>query len=167
MGMQYRIRKVTDGDREAVVAIFNYFVERSYAAYPEKKVNLDFFDKLRQLATGYPFYVIESPREGTVGFGLMRPYLSYDTFRHSAELTYFILPEHTRKGLGLKLLRMLTKEGKALGIDNLLVHMSSRNKASIDFHRKQGFHECGRFRKIGRKFGKDFDVLWMQLTINE
>ena len=40
MRMTYRIRKVTDGDREAVVAIFNYFVEHSYAAYPEEKANL-------------------------------------------------------------------------------------------------------------------------------
>jgi phosphinothricin acetyltransferase len=167
MRMTYRIRKVTDGDREAIVAIFNYFVEHSYAAYPEKKVNLDFFDSLRQLATGYPFYVIESLRKGPVGFGIMRPYNSCDTFRRTAELTYFILSEHTRKGLGTKLLRILINEGKTLGIDNLLVNISSRNKASIDFHKKQGFQECGRFRNIGSKFGKDFDVLWMQLTINQ
>jgi len=132
-----------------------------------RRKRTSFFDRLRRLATGYPFYVIESPREGTVGFGLMRPYNTYGTFKRTAELTYFILPEHTRKGLGLKLLRTLANEGKALGIDNLLAHMSSLNKASIDFHRKQGFHECGRFRNIGRKFGKNFDVLWMQLIINE
>jgi len=32
----------------------------------------------------------------------------------------------------------------------------------IEFHLKNGFRECGRFMKVGRKFGEDFDVVWMQ-----
>jgi L-amino acid N-acyltransferase YncA len=27
---------------------------------------------------------------------------------------------------------------------------------------KNGFRECGRFLKIGRKFGEDFDAVWLQ-----
>jgi len=33
---------------------------------------------------------------------------------------------------------------------------------SLNFHFKQGFKECGRFQRIGQKFGRDFDVIWMQ-----
>lgn len=33
---------------------------------------------------------------------------------------------------------------------------------SINFHKKNGFIECGRFQRIGRKHGQTFDVIWMQ-----
>ena len=32
----------------------------------------------------------------------------------------------------------------------------------IAFHLKNGFHECGRFCRVGTKFGLDFDMLWFQ-----
>ena len=32
----YNLRKAEDRDRTAVADIFNYFVENSYAAYPDK-----------------------------------------------------------------------------------------------------------------------------------
>ncbi len=49
-----------------------------------------------------------------------------------------------------------------MGIDSLLVNISSRNRESLGFHLKNGFRECGRFLKVGRKFGEDFDAVWMQ-----
>lgn len=33
---------------------------------------------------------------------------------------------------------------------------------SLAFHRKHGFEDCGRFKGVGRKFGEDFDIVWMQ-----
>jgi len=52
-----------------------------------------------------------------------------------------------------------------LKIKTLLASISSRNKESIAFHKKHGFIECGRFKDIGRKRGKPFDVVWMQKVI--
>lgn len=163
--MDYHIRKVRSKDGEPIVSIFNYFVENSYAAYPERKVGLKFFGKLRELSAGYPFYVVETVKEEVVGFGLMRAYHSCDTFKGAAEVTYFILPEHTRKGLGTMLLNAFTEEARKMGVDTLLVDISSRNVASLDFHRKSGFVKCGRLKRVGKKFGEDFDVVWMQKHI--
>ena len=47
-------------------------------------------------------------------------------------------------------------------IDTLLADISSLNEPSIKFHEKLGFSHCGSFKRVGRKFGKDFDVVWMQ-----
>jgi len=44
-------------------------------------------------------------------------------------------------------------------------HISSLNEGSIRFHLRHGFTECGRFRRVGRKRGQDFDMVWMQLTL--
>jgi phosphinothricin acetyltransferase len=49
-----------------------------------------------------------------------------------------------------------------MGIDNLLASASSLNEQSLRFHAKVGFERCGTFRSVGRKAGRDFDVVWFQ-----
>ena len=165
MSMEYRVRNVETDDGPAVVEIFDYFVESSFAAYPEGKVGPDFFDKLRMLSSGYPFVVVETNEREVVGFAMLRPFYMIDSFKRSAELTYFLLPEHTGKKLGSRILRSFIEQARKMGIDTLLASISSLNEQSIRFHEKHGFAECGRFRRVGRKHGRDFDVVWMQLFI--
>jgi phosphinothricin acetyltransferase len=77
-------------------------------------------------------------------------------------VTYFIHPDHTGKGLGKRLLGFLEKGALEKGITNLLASISSLNPGSVEFHQKHGFTECGRFRKVGKKKGREFDTVWMQ-----
>jgi L-amino acid N-acyltransferase YncA len=106
--------------------------------------------------------VIESEGGQVVGFGLMHRYHPSEAFDRVAELTYFILPSHIRKGLGTQLLNLLFEQASKIGVDTLLASISSTNQISLDFHRKHGFRECGRFLRVGKKFEKDFDVIYMQ-----
>lgn len=163
--MDYNLRKVTENDADKVIDIFNYYIENSFAAYLDQKLSYETFPALVALAKGYPFYVIESNEGGVIGFGFLGRYHPSPTFNQVAELTYFIMPNHTKKGLGSKLLTVLSDEAKAIGIDSLLANINSLNQPSINFHLAQGFEECGRFVRIGNKQGTDFDVVWMQKFI--
>lgn len=60
------------------------------------------------------------------------------------------------------LLTSLEKEAAEKGITNILANISSLNPNSIKFHQKNGFIECGRFKKVGKKKGQEFDTVWMQ-----
>ncbi|MBI4642672.1 MAG: GNAT family N-acetyltransferase [Deltaproteobacteria bacterium] len=60
------------------------------------------------------------------------------------------------------MLDLFAREAGQRGIDSLIANISSRNQESIRFRLKNGFQECGRFLRVGRKFGEDFDVVWMQ-----
>ncbi|OPY29254.1 MAG: Acetyltransferase (GNAT) family protein [Methanocella sp. PtaU1.Bin125] len=162
--MEYEIRPVTPEDRAGIIDIFNYYIEHTFAAYPEQKVPGEFFGMLMQLAKGYPFYVAESGK-AVVGYGLLRPHSPISSFRRTAELTCFIAPDFTGKGIGQAILGRLVADAKAMGIDTILASISSANEGSIRFHRKYGFTECGTFRRAGKKFGRDFDETWMQLHI--
>ena len=161
---EYTIREARDSDKRQIVDVFNYHVKNSFAAYPETEVNLGFFDALSKMAKGFPFLVIEVDQR-VVGFGLVRPYHNYETFKRTGLLTYFLLPEYTGLGWGSELLDRLVREAVARGMDNLLASISSRNEQSLAFHRKHGFVECGRLRDVGVKFGKSFDVVWMQKRV--
>ncbi|MHB9068679.1 MAG: GNAT family N-acetyltransferase, partial [Pirellulaceae bacterium] len=84
------------------------------------------------------------------------------TLSRTAEVTYFISPEFTKRGIGTALLKRLSDEAILRGIDLLVASISSKNEESIAFHRKNGFRECGRFERAGRKNEQDFDIVWMQ-----
>jgi L-amino acid N-acyltransferase YncA len=162
--VKFTVRSVRPEDKAGIVDIFNYYVENTFAAYPEQKVPQEFFGMLLQLSKGYPFYVAEA--EGrVVGYGLLRPHAPFGTFRRTAELTCFIAPECTGKGIGTAVLDRLVSDAKAAGIETILASVSSENTGSIHFHKKYGFAECGSFRKVGKKFGKDFDEVWLQLLV--
>ena len=161
---KYVFREIRDTDKDAFERIFNYYINNSMAAYGEEQVSDETFDIFRKSTEKFGFYVIDCDDE-VVGFGFVRPYNVVKSFDRSAQLTYFILPEHTRKGLGSKFLALLTERAKEKDVDTLLAHISSANERSIQFHRKLGFEECGRFKRIGKKFGQDFDVVWMQKFI--
>ncbi|WP_424356734.1 N-acetyltransferase family protein [Methanocella sp. MCL-LM] len=162
--MDYQIRPVVNDDKQGIVDIFNYYVENTMAAYPEQKVPPAFFDMLAQMAKGYPFYVAEAA--GSVaGYALLRPHSPMPAFRRSAELTCFISPGYTGKGIGTALLDRLVQDARAQGIDTILASVSSANENSINFHLKHGFVRCGTFARAGKKFGKDFDEVWLQRFI--
>ena len=162
--VEHTTREVTDADAQAIVDIFNYHAQNSFAAYADHEVGIELFHRLRNASRKFLFLVVEVEHK-VVGFGLMCPYHTFETFKKTAVLTYFLLPDYTRLGLGSELLNRLVRDARARGVDNLLAHISSRNKQSLDFHRKHGFVECGRLRGIGVKFGEEFDVVWVQKSL--
>jgi phosphinothricin acetyltransferase len=117
------------------------------------------------MTRGYPAIVAKAAAGKVAGFAFLRPYHFAETFKRTAEITYFLLPEHTRLGLGTAFLEELVKAARAMGIDSILASVSSLNQASLNFHLRHGFKECGRFPRVGRKFGEDFDVVYMHLQI--
>jgi phosphinothricin acetyltransferase len=163
--MAYIFEKMADQHRTAVIDIFNYYIANSFAAYLEEAVSYEFFDQFLNMTQGYPAVVIKDDTETIVGFAFLHAFRPGRTFRRAAEITYFLLPEHTGKGIGATILKQFSLAAKEQGIDTLLANISSRNGGSLRFHRKNGFEQCGRFRRVGKKFGKDFDVVWMQLNM--
>lgn len=159
------VRKVCDHDRDGISAIFNHYVENSFAAYPDQPVDEDFLDNMNKIVYGDAFFVIETAEKKLAGFAFLKRYHPASTFNRVAEAGYFILPEYTRRGIGTRILEHLEKTARSLGIDALLAHISSRNQPSLAFHEKHGFRECGRFQRICRKFGRDVDIVWMQKFI--
>lgn len=147
-----------------VMAIYNYYIENSFAAYPEQKLPVSFFDKLLEMTEGYPAFVIKSEND-IVGFCLLRAYNSFSTFNNTAEISYFIDEKHSGKGLGKIALHKLMDAAREQGITTILASVSSKNPHSLSFHQKNGFSECGRFKEIGCKFGKTFDIVYFSQTI--
>lgn len=163
--MEYRLEEMTFEHGHEVIDIFNHYVSNSFAAYGDRPVEYGHFNRFLEIAHGYPAVVVRAEAEKIVGFAFLHPFRSESTFQRVAEITYFIHPDHIGKGLGTMILEQFIGAAQSHGIETFLASISSRNEMSLQFHIKKGFVECGRFRRIGRKFGEDFDVVWMQLEL--
>lgn len=162
--MDYKLEAMDRQHGRDVMDIFNYYVANSFAAYPDQPADYSRFNRFLEAAHGYPAVVVMDEVENiVVGFAFLHPFRPESTFQRVAEITYFLHPDHTGKGLGTMILEQFVAVAKERGIETFLASISSYNEASLRFHAKHGFEECGRFRRIGRKFGQDFDVVWMQL----
>jgi len=164
--MSYNIRQAADKDKNDLADIFNHYIKKSHAAFFDKRVTPDFFKKLQDIVCRDSFYVIEN-EDGrqVIGFGLLKKYHPSEVFSGVAELGYFLKPDFTHRGLGTLMLHTLVADARKMKIKTLLASISSLNEESIRFHIKHGFFECGRFKYIGQKHGKSFDVVWMQKFI--
>jgi phosphinothricin acetyltransferase len=165
--MKIRFDKMVEGDREAVIDLFNYYIENSFAAYPEKKVPYGLFDAFLTLTEGYPAFTVRDEEIGNriVGFAFLRPYHPLDTFLRAAEITYFLEPSYTGKGIGSKILERIAVEARRKEIDTILANVCSLNDLSLRFHKHHGFAECGWFRRVAKKKGQDLDAVWLQLIL--
>jgi phosphinothricin acetyltransferase len=162
MRTEVRLDPISPAGREEVVDLFNHYVTSSFAAFPDREVSYSFFDLLMEAVGGYPALAARDAHGTLIGFGLLRPHHRLPAFARTAETTCFIAPDHTRQGIGSRILEELERQARARGIAALLAPISSLNEPSIAFHLKHGFVEAGRFRQIGQKMGRCFDVVWMQ-----
>lgn len=163
--MNYTFTPITIEDRIPIIDVFNYYVENSYAAYPETKFPYEAFDRFLEMFQGFPSAAVKDENDKLIGFGFLRSYNPIPTFSQTAEITYFLDPGYTGKGIGKTLLNYLIEEGRKKGLTNILANISSLNRGSIIFHEKNGFVECGRFKNVCNKNQRHFDVVWMQRSL--
>ncbi len=121
----YTFEKMGEAHRIGVVDVYNHFIRHSMAAFPEEPIPYAMFDKFMEMAKGYPAYVVLEAGGSVAGFAFLRPYLAISTFSRTAEIAYFIFPEHTNRGVGSVLLHLLFEGAENLGLRTILSGISS------------------------------------------
>lgn len=159
--MNSTLQPLAEEHRQSVIDIYNHYVDHGFASYREIRIPYEAFDRFLAMSKGFPAYVSISEEGQVEGFAFLHAWHPSECFTRIAEVTYFLHPDATRKGIGSRLLKRMIEEAAVMKVDRILASISSRNPESLAFHRKYGFEECGRFSGIGTKHGQDFDVVWM------
>ncbi|KUL20272.1 GNAT family N-acetyltransferase [Chlorobium limicola] len=154
---------VSDGPE--VLDIFNFYADRSFAAYSLTPLPDEMASMFLELSNGYPAFVARDENGKAVGFGMLRPYSPMPAFAGTAEITLFLRDGYTGQGIGKVILDHLVEQAAEMGLVSILASISSLNEGSIRFHLRNGFQECGRFRDAGEKLGRKFDVVYCQRMV--
>ncbi len=109
----------------------------------------------------YRLLVAEEQAEilGYVATGRFRAKQAYDT---TVEASIGCAPDAVGKGIGSKLYAALFEALASEDIHRIVAGIAQPNPASNALHKKFGFQKVGAFSEVGRKFGKYWDVLWME-----
>ncbi len=96
---------------------------------------------------------------GYAGTTRFRPKAAYDT---TVETTVYCAPEAIGKGIGSKLYTKLFELLKGEDVHRFVAGYALPNAATEALHRRFGFKVVGVFSEVGRKFGKYWDVCWVE-----
>ena len=100
-----------------------------------------------------------------MGYAYASTYYARAAYDWTTELSIYVVKEARGQGIGSALYTALEEELQARGYLRFLACIAVPNDASIAMHEKRGYVQVAHFPKIGYKFNKWHDVVWMQKTI--
>lgn len=156
------IRPTTESDQLFVMEIYNEAVRNTTATFDtvERTLNeqLTWFRKHKQ---NHPIFVAEEKNE-IIGWASLSAWSDRSAYDGTVEVSVYIHYEHRGKGVGKKLLEMITLEGKNVNNHSVISRITADNEISIHLHESIGYRHIGVMKEVGFKFGKYIDVCMMQ-----
>ncbi|WP_028655322.1 GNAT family N-acetyltransferase [Nocardioides sp. J54] len=162
------IRVATDADLDAVAAIYDREVHDGTATFDTVPPPRSKWEGL--LASPHPgdHFLVAASGDQVLGFAYssqFRPKGAYDGTR---EVTVYLDPAATGRGLGRLLYDDLLARLEAAGMRTALALVSLPNDASEALHRACGFERQGVLRQVGRKHDRWIDVaLWQKVLADD
>jgi L-amino acid N-acyltransferase YncA len=156
------IRKATQADAGACLAIYRPFVESTAVSFEEVVPTVEeFAARIEKSLSGWAWLVAE--KDGRcIGYAYGHSHRERAAYRWSVEVTIYVDCSHRRQGVGRQLYQRLFTELASLGYCNAYAGVTQPNESSMALHRSVGFEYIGTFRSVGRKFDRWHDVAWFQ-----
>ena len=166
------IRFASPADAEALVAIYAPYILKTAITYEyEIPSTAEFARRIETYSAKYPYLVAEL--DGIpVGYAYACPLGSRPAFDWSVETAIYIREDCKGLGMGKALYEKLESILKAMGIRTMTAAVASvehedpyLTNASIAFHLRMGFAPVGTFHNAGCKFGRWYDLTWLEKAI--
>lgn len=156
-----------DKDYPAVKEIYDYYVLNTTVTFATTVTSLAALNE--SILTGHPkykSYIIKT--NGTVcGFCYFSHYNKRQAYDRTAEVTLYLKPGYTGKGIGRQTLEKLETVAREHGISVLIGIITAENHQSVRLFEKCGYKKCTHFRKVGEKFNRILDVVGYQKIVGE
>jgi len=167
MSDAFTIRDVGQQDAAAIAAIYSHHVLHGTASYEIDPPSVeDTLAKIRRITnSGWPFLVAEIG-EAVAGYAYATQFRDRAAYQFTAEDSIYVHPEWMGRGIGSALLDTLMQRSSAQGFRTIIAVIGGAEPASIALHSKCGFREAGRLEKVGFKFGRWLDSLYMQRELS-
>lgn len=174
MENEIRIRTVLPTDAEAVLAIYAPYVENTAISFEwEVPTVEEFRERMWNILQKYPYLVAERDGE-IVGYAYAGPFKGRAAYDWAVETTIYVRGDQKHTGVGKRLYAALENALKGQHILNLYaciayseVEDEYLTKNSVQFHEHLGYRMVGEFYRCGYKFGRWYNMVWMEKMIGE
>ena len=159
-----KIRPAVRDDLPRLTEIYNYYVVNTPITFDIEPVTVEsrvrWFDE-HAGTKRHRLFVAEDAGFGR-RLGRHRAVSRPRGVRHERRDDGLLRARTTGRGIGAAMYRVLIDALKDEDISRVLAGITLPNDASVALHRRFGFTEVGVFTECGRKFGKYWDVVWME-----
>lgn len=169
-----QVRVATLEDIEEILNIYAPYVEKTAITFEYEVPSLEEFTaRITSILKKYPVLVAEQDGE-ILGYAYASSFHSRAAYAWAVETSIYVKENCKKLGLGKKLYEELERILKAQNITNLNACIAYPveedeylTKDSVIFHEKLGYRMVGEFRQCGYKFGRWYNMVWMEKHIGE
>ncbi len=168
------IRMAATEDAGVILDIYRPYVTDTVITFEYEPPTLEEFEeRIRRITKAYPFLV--ALEDGIIlGYAYADRFRSRAAYSWSVETSIYVRQDMRCRGIGRKLyecLEMILKKQGILNMNACIAYGKAEDEYmtfdSVRFHEHMGFNMVGTFNKSGYKFGRWYDMVWMEKLIGE
>ncbi len=168
------LRMAVPGDAETILEIYAPYVKETAITFEYDVPTVEEFRKrIEKTLLKYPYLVVEA--DGDIcGYAYASAFHVRAAFEWCAEASIYVRRGYEGMGFGRKMYEALEDILKRQHIINLNASIAVTdcadaylNDNSKDFHTHMGYRYVGTFRQCGYKFGKWYDLIWMEKMLDK
>ena len=167
------IRTATPADAERLVAIYAPYVTDTAITFEYVVPTVEEFRaRIEGTLRKYPYLVAEQADGEIVGYAYASAFKGRAAYDWAIETSIYLRQGESGRGLGRLLHDTLQEQLRQMGILNMCACITAPRgedpyvtENSIQFHDHLGYRMVGRFIQCGYKFGRWYDMVWMEKHI--
>ena len=161
-------------DAEALLKIYAPYVQKTAITFEYEVPSVkEFRERMENTLKKYPYLVAQKDGE-LLGYAYTGPFGSRAAYSWAAEVSIYLREDSRKMGLGKKLYQVIEEISRLQNITNLNACIGYPEKEdayltknSAEFHRHLGYRLVGEFHQCGYKFGRWYNMVWMEKIIGK
>lgn len=165
--MEVQLVDLRDKDFDIIKEIYDYYVLNSTATFHTERVAVS--ELKEKILVGHPkyrSYLVKDAEDDICGYCYFSQYNKRQAYDRTAEISLYLKPGYTGKGIGKQVIHFLEETAHDLGIVVILGIISGDNFQSIRLFEACGYRKCGHLKELGVKFGRVIDVVIYQKILS-
>jgi phosphinothricin acetyltransferase len=158
------IRPAVESDLLDLVRILNHYIRTSHVTFDTEPFEpAERHSWFAQFDTTGPYRLFVA-EDGTtlVGYAASTPIRPKAAYLPSVETTIYLDPDHTGRGIGIRIYRTLLDVLRREGVHRAYAGIALPNPGSVALHEAVGFRHVGTFDEAGRKFDRYWSIGWWE-----
>lgn len=174
------IREAGIADAAQLLDIYRYYVEETAVTFEYEVPTIQEFSKrIADISSEFPYIVAarkdpETGNEEILGYAYASHFHPRAAYQWCTEMTIYLNKDMRRGGIGrflyTELERRLTDKGY-LNLNACIGYPEEEDEHltfdSVRFHEKMGYKMVGEFHKCGYKFGRWYNMVWMEKIVGD
>lgn len=167
-----RIRTAIPADAEALLEIYGPYIRKTAITFEYEVPGVEEFrERIRKTLENYPYLVAECDGE-ICGYAYTGAFVGRAACSWAVEVSIYVKEGMQKMGIGKRLYQMIEEISRHQNIRNLNASIACPDtedeyltKNSIQFHEHLGYRMVGQFHRCGYKFGRWYDLAWVEKII--